>query len=1151
MEEIKRAEEQGGAAQIKFDSNPNNPSGNVIDVGGKDFRFTWSREMGDLCDTYEERRSGEDGNGLLVESGCAWRKLNVQRVLDESTKNHVKMRSEEAEKKSKSRRAIVLDPGNPSMKALAAAESNPWRKPFKQKEPEFKKRKIETPPVGAPPKSVYKPKFPSATPLKGRPSVSPLPSPPEHSVPPASPFGTGNLSKGHTSVEDIMSIHFTSKENATSSVKEMPNRAISGALLGKPAHKGNLGPKPMDMQSMLISLLLEKPEGMSLKALEKALGDTIPSSIKKIEPIIKKIATFQAPGRYILKPGVELQNYKKPLSESGSSPEDNHHQTPAPEDKLDDIFAPTPNFAEKAAPEELEKQVQLESNNGEEVDPVANNNIQHHVHDLFGEKKVSDNSEGPAGSSSDSGSDSDSESDSSDSGSDSGSRSKSKSPVGSGSKSSSDSESDASSNSKQGSDEDVDIMTSDDDKESKPKLQTSEPGFSTLPIPWRTPDVGFVQNGIDEKQDGSGSDLVEIEKDFPGEVYETELPVFGNSVSNIEGEKPVEDIRICSPHYHEHQESQVYIDKLFGETENIAKENSKNKKTESSKRISKGKSKRGSHLEQLHEKSEYSKRLKVGSLPQPKISQGRESPFLESPKKLSPERVSEDHYKGQTTEILNRGSRDGNADSGLQKGYIQGIHNVSALDYQGSGRKGANISARVKATDTAERPGIHVESLGRGTKYSERTHKSQEGLPAQKDRLSREIQDEGCNTQEKKMPRSSKESAIGDKHSTVFDSYSYGRHGELGGKLKEPGEVSNSYMGLSPKDNSRNDVERFPIINGSDKILQRELSDLELGELREPLPKETPRAKKKFERKSSFKQSENRPSPPDDFNSEKSKVKRTGKTVVDSGKPSPPNSRVGPPRNPEGSSKRTPEHRADDLTRPPHRVVQSQAQGPQHLSRVDRSEGTQKSTDVSGKLRHNEARPTHVNGLEGFGETHKEASVMASQLHDTKQGPVFHLAKESKTQKPNTVTDSSDIRKHTSLTENNEGGLKRTESSPDGNSCSYFKYEKEQPELREPIKDLSQYKDYVQEYREKYDSYCLLDKDLENYRNEFHKMGRDLENAKGKDREYYSILRQLKESYRQCGPRHKRLKKIFIVLHEELQHLKQMIKDYALSNTRN
>ena len=77
-------------------------------MGGKDFRFTWSRETGELCDIYEERQSGEDGNGLLVESGGAWRKLNVQRVLDESTKNHVKKLSEEAERKLKSRKYVVF-----------------------------------------------------------------------------------------------------------------------------------------------------------------------------------------------------------------------------------------------------------------------------------------------------------------------------------------------------------------------------------------------------------------------------------------------------------------------------------------------------------------------------------------------------------------------------------------------------------------------------------------------------------------------------------------------------------------------------------------------------------------------------------------------------------------------------------------------------------------------------------------------------------------------------------------------------------------------------------------------------------------------------------------------------------------------------------
>lgn len=49
-------------------------------------------------------RNGEGGNGLLMERGSALRKMNVQRILDESAKNQVKMRSVEAELKSKSRK---------------------------------------------------------------------------------------------------------------------------------------------------------------------------------------------------------------------------------------------------------------------------------------------------------------------------------------------------------------------------------------------------------------------------------------------------------------------------------------------------------------------------------------------------------------------------------------------------------------------------------------------------------------------------------------------------------------------------------------------------------------------------------------------------------------------------------------------------------------------------------------------------------------------------------------------------------------------------------------------------------------------------------------------------------------------------------------
>ncbi|KAA8541709.1 hypothetical protein F0562_022861 [Nyssa sinensis] len=1116
VEEIKRVEAQGGTARIKFDSNANNTSGNVIDVGGKDFRFTWSREMGDLCDIYEERQSGEDGNGLLVESGCAWRKLNVQRILDESTKKHVKMRSEEAERKHKLRKAIVLDPGNPSMKsqmkALAAVEVNPWRTFKQKKEPAFKKRKVEPPPVGSggPPKSVYKSGLTSTTPAKGRHSVSPLPSPPEHSGTPASPFGAGNLTKVHTSVEDVSPIQAPGKENVTRSEKEMHVRAISGAVREKPGLKGNLGSKPMDLQSFLVSLLMENPKGMSLKALEKAVGDKIPNSARKIEPIIKKIANFQAPGRYFLKRGVELENLKKPSSESGSSPDDVCHQTPAPEENHDQMPAPKLEFAENATTEELEEQTHLNSKLGEESNSLEKIDSQHHSPDLFGDKKVSDNSEGPAASSTDSGSDSDSDSDSSESGSDSGShsrsRSKSRSPVGSGSGSSSDSESDASSNSKEGSDEDVDIMTSDDDRESKHKLQASEPGFSASPIPW-TSDGGPVQNGSDEKQDGHGFDEVEIEKNLPDDDQETEMAVVANSIPHKKGEKPVKETKPSSPDHHEHQESLVYMGNLFSGRENMAKDGFKHEHSDSSERISKGKSKRGSDVKHFDEKSERGKRLKAGSLTHPQTSRGRDSLFSDSPHRLSPERLIEDTYKGPPSQMANRAVRDGNTDSDLQKGYNQAIQGKSSSDSQQSGWRSVDLGARVKAPDMADRPGKHAESLGRSVKYPERSLHMQ-GFPILKDKVYREIHDADGYPNEKKLPTSSKEGSVGDGESVPPDPH-YAKHGEVVGKFMEAGQVSNSHMG----DNNRINVDRSPVLNGRGSMLQRELSDLELGELREPIPEDTSTVKKQFERRSSFKQSENKPSTSDYWNSDLSKAKPAGKTSIDSGKLSPPQLRVGLPSNPEGSSKRrTPERHTEDLTRPHHRVLQSQ---PQHPSRVDHAEvGSHfyKSADVSGKSRHNEAGASRGIGLE----------------------------------------DLSDRRKDTSLIESNDAGQKRRESSSEDNSCSYSKYEKEEPEFKGPIKDFSQFQEYVQEYYEKYDSYSSLNKILEKYRNEFQKLGKDLENAKGRDMERYNnILGHLKESYRQCGARHKRLKKIFVVLHEELKvtNPNQSISKYNFSST--
>ncbi|KAK2654228.1 hypothetical protein Ddye_014084 [Dipteronia dyeriana] len=189
--------------------------------------------------------------------------------------------------------------------------------------------------------------------------------------------------------------------------------------------------------------------------------------------------------------------------------------------------------------------------------------------------------------------------------------------------------------------------------------------------------------------------------------------------------------------------------------------------------------------------------------------------------------------------------------------------------------------------------------------------------------------------------------------------------------------------------------------------------------------------------------------------------------------------------------------------------------------------------------------------MESSVESQRIAPSSASQQHDSKRGPVSISLKDNRAQTSNTVTDMVGGRKDSILTESNDSGQKRRESSSDEDSCSYYKYEKDEPELKGAIKDFSQYKEYLQEYQDKYDSYLSLNKILESYRNKFQKLGKDLDFAKGRDAERYSkLLGQLRDSYSQCGTRHKRLKKIFVVLHEELKHIKQRIADFAHSYSK-
>ncbi|XP_073048366.1 uncharacterized protein [Primulina eburnea] len=1092
VEEINRVEAMGETARIKFDYNANNANGNVITVGDKNFNFTWSKEMGELCDIYEECRNGEDGNGLLIESGGAWRKLNVQRVLDESTKKHVKMRSEEAERKNKTRKSIVLDHQNSSMKnqmkALAAAESNSWRMPFKRKEPPFKKSKPEAYP-GGPPKSVYKSSLSAQNPSKNRPSSgSSLSSHTEQYGAPAHPSGSSNPMKGNAIVSDATPSQASSK--ATSLDKEMSSRMANNTVPNKPIQNQNVDAKHFDLRSFIVSLLMEHhADGMSLKALEKAIGEAMPNSLQKIQPILKQIATFKAPGRYYLKPGV-TENFKKTSSESGSSPEIVCNQSPATNNfgRLPDQ---DPNFSLRAPIHELEEQVQLDSMCANASDTEEKIDIPLNSPDHSNGKKVSDDSEGPAASSSDGGSDSDSESNSSDSGSGSESNSREKrSPVGSRSGSSSDSESEVSSSSKQAPDEDVDIMTSDDGKEPEPESLLKSPAQS------RPLDIEPLDIGHYEKQDDWVSDVVEIENDNPEDDLETERATCSYLFSNEEGE----DMKPSSPNHYKYYESQGY--------DSVVKDGFKHGEPDNYTRSSKGKSKRQSNECHSVDRPYSSKRLKDTNLSQP-ISGTITSLFGESPQNSSPDELLKSPLEAPINQLSIKDARHGNCDPDLQVGFNQGTQSGSFSESRVPGQRSSDAVGRAEVNSSGKKLGKQ-DGLGCGVEESERGLQISGRLWMQTPRNTETLHEDGDTIEKQMLPAES-----------------ISRKPKIMVKATDAGRRSKTRTGYSPKDSNTNTVDRSLVTNGRDNKLQRELSELELGEFREPLPDEIPGPKKQFEKKGKHRQLEKKSA-----DSDSNRGKPSKKITPGSRKLSPHNSETVVSEIPDGSSK-------------------PQLRETRHQSSAGPTEFVPNHNKIPEISKNRNAEPeTQRTNSEANG--YKKVPVnVTDQQPSLKQIVVSQSVNEFKKQEPNMIGSSNDRQKDTFLGGSNNGIQKRRESFSDKKSCSYVKYEKEEPELKSPIKDFSQYKEYVKEYQEKYESYFSLNDILESYRDEFSKLGNELETYRGRDsKRYQDISEHIQSSFRQCGEKHKQLKKIFIVLHEELRHLKQRIKDFAASYTR-
>ncbi|KAL9267756.1 hypothetical protein AKJ16_DCAP13088 [Drosera capensis] len=1108
VNEIRRVEESGGKARIRFDVNRNNPAVNVIDAGGKEFRFTWSQETGDLCDIYEERESGEGGNGLLVGSGCPWRKLNVQRILDESTKNHVKMRSEEAERKQKSRKAIVLDSSNPSMKnqakALAAVEVNQWRSFKQNKEPPVKKQKVEPPGVGGLSKANQKSGFSGTTPVKGRLSTSPAASPPNRSVfgAPVSAYSKSNLNKGQAIEADAVTVSVT--KAAIVSDRNGPSRNF-GPTEETAVPKGNQDAKPADLQEMLIKVLKENPTGMGLKDLEKAVGRTFPNSTRKIPAILQKIAALQAPGKYLLKSGIELETIKRIPARSERSPEDNQHKLPVSEQNDVAALARVDlNIAEKS-PQYLEEQAPLGSSineNEEHANFMEGSEVPRHTSDLFGDTMGSTNAEGRAGSSSDSGSDNDSDSDSSGSGSDSGSQSKSRSgsPAGSGSGSSSDSGSESSANSKEGSDVDVDIMTSDDEKEIKQdEVATKQESHGSPAI-----DI-----------DDHGSEDVEIE-DLPAHDQAADLDMRLTTAAES-GAMSVHDLHYTSPIEGRIQGHLKPPD--FSGRETMVVDDFRHGKEGSQK--SRGKSKRNADGEHFKEMPGPAKKSKVG------VSG----------------RLNEDHPQGHSF------------DADMEKGVKNGYRGRSTLEPVQSGGR---VSPWLNDPDIAERNGRSAGTWGQGFNNRDLIAHTDESLSNKRSRPSGGLQDSQGMSSEK---ISKKYNQSGNRQYMHHSSQS-GKKGDNGKRRHMKDDFYDSLVDSSPKTSFKVEAEKSFLVNGKGPMLHRALSELELGELREPLQEEAGRDMQPFEEKESLKQMETNRRTSDSWNADLTNVRPAIKPASDPVKPSSPDKRSGASRNSGDSSrKRSTDPYVEGPLRPSRKAV------PSHPSNST-VEARLLSDKVTERLEESE---TQHGDMEGYGQTHNKLHDGA-KFREPKLGHASNYANGTKSQDSNNWADAS----HRKIGDSLNGDFKRSGSSSDENA-SYSKYDRNEPELKGPVKDLSQYKEYVEEFQEKYESYGSLNKILEAHmyglcvntfrniydmlfqdvlafrfcilsesRSEFEKLRSDLQTAKGRDMErYHKIVSHLRERYHQSGPKHKRMKKIFVVLHEELQHLKQRIKEFA------
>ncbi|KAH9329619.1 hypothetical protein KI387_001727, partial [Taxus chinensis] len=1203
VEEVKGAQAEGAKVQIKFGPLPNNSTGNIIDVGGKEFRFTWAQEPGELCSIYEEQQSGEDGNGVLVESGSSWRKLNVQRTLNESARDRVKMSSAEAERQQKSRKAIILDHGNPVVKnqtkpaTITSNDSNARKLPLKtKKEPPPKKRKIEGSSATAAMASdavakpfVSQPIHSSIENIKS--ATSPVPFQSEQPVTLPQPILTQKTTgahslKGHAIKDEAVTRRHSSKPDVGKRKDKAPNTASTPVSEGG-NQKSVAGSTPTDLRNLLITQLKENPKGMTTKAIERAIG----VAGKKIDPIIKTIATYQAPGRYILKPGVEKESSMRLTPGNGSSPDCRPNESP---------FVDSSPISEKTGQPTDEQQIHSTPTQDSYLNIV--NEIDDHLRespDPTANQKNTINSDGSgSSSSSDSGSDSDSETESSDSGSDSGS--------------SSDTESDASSSSNEGSDVHVDIMSDDDKSVNEEQIEQKLKDSKTTPSQVDGDGSGesYEQKGMAKVKDddklptsprnsedvdicddiGEGEAISNIAKHYVGKISpdgedDTDMAV-DIDVINCEGEIKTSEEKITifpNPEKQENNHSPTGRGgSLQGpeDNKNESKVNQIEEILHKSEKMPKSISKQGSGNNQAQTGSDKYRhkrenRARIEKKEKLDVDIERNRDFASSQSRFeSPVRPEIGHNRKDfdtrqfsneinklrfTDTTLDRpiehatllGRSGGQSTAGTQISLTNDLDDERLDQYsdaQQSYQRFSDTDSRSKAPDVMQRSGRYPDyksskshnRASRPTNVSDVSAAKSSNLEEKKSRHEatfRTASEEVVVAKEKlndssKIP---KETENAERHSRISESQCKRAEDHSGWQSRDVGPSGQLIMLSTPNDTKKTEFDKHQLPSGRVSVLKREYSDLELGEFREPVSEEEPQDfKARFEKLQATKGTSKNGGQRESVSPDVAKGRVIVKEAPELKKSSPSEPIEDLNKHDGRIGRRMIEDGMPDSTRSSKKSRKSPPSEHTDLNPLTRPE---KMAEVPMKAATTEiTRRSPNQGLESqSGAAYRKSPPNILQKPEYKGRVQEATTFENKEVKDNIKLDEK--RKENTRTENNVITVRRKSGSSDEEQPFYAKYEKVKADLRGPIKNISQYKDYVQEYKEKHSCYQRLNTSLESDKDDFQKLERDLLSAKnrGDTKSYATISEKVKKIFSQCALRHKRMKKVFIVLHEELE----------------